>query len=78
MYLREALKAALRDRGDHLHDARESPRIVGLLRGPWGEYFKDEVLARELELDGGGLDSVQVDGEEMWVGMEPLGKAGSG
>jgi isoleucyl-tRNA synthetase len=60
-----------------------SPRMVGLLRGPWGEYFKAEVLARELRLDGetcgaGGFDSVQLDGEALRVGMERLGKIGSG
>ena len=61
---------------------RGSPKVVGLLRGPWGEYFKAEVLARELGLDetdgAAGPGSVRVDGEELWVGMERLGKAGSG
>ncbi|MDP8953263.1 MAG: isoleucine--tRNA ligase [Actinomycetota bacterium] len=61
---------------------RGSPRIVGLLKGPWGEYFKTEVLARELGLDetvgaAGGPGSVRVDGEELWVEMEQLGKVGS-
>ena len=62
---------------------RGSPKIAGLLHGPWGEYFKAEVLACELRLDGvpdrvGGSGSVHVDGEELWVGMERLDKMGSG
>src|SRR5918997_1059878 len=46
-----------------------SPKIVSLLRGPWGDYFKVEVLARELNLDKAGTDgagavgTVSVDGE---------------
>jgi isoleucyl-tRNA synthetase len=62
-----------------------SPRIVGLLRGPWGDYFKAEVLARKLNLDESGtdgaaeaVDTVRVDGEELFVKMEKLGKVGSG
>ena len=62
-----------------------SPSIVSLLRGPWGDYFKAEVLARELNLDEGGtdgaagaVDTVSVDGEELFVKMERLGKVGSG
>jgi isoleucyl-tRNA synthetase len=62
-----------------------SPRIVRLLRGPWGDYFKAEVLARELDLDEAGTDgatgavgAVSVDGEELFVKMERLGKVGSG
>ncbi len=62
-----------------------SPRIVSLLGGPWGDYFKAEVLARELNLDEGGTDgaagavnTVSVDGEELFVKMERLGKVGSG
>jgi isoleucyl-tRNA synthetase len=62
-----------------------SPRIVSLLGGPWGDYFKAEVLARELNLDEGGtdgaagaVDTVSVDGEELFVKMERLGKVGSG
>jgi isoleucyl-tRNA synthetase len=59
---------------------RGSPRIVGLLHGPWGEYFKAEVLARELRLDGetGAGGSIRLDGEELWVGMERLGRVGAG
>ncbi|MCA1740688.1 MAG: DUF5915 domain-containing protein, partial [Actinobacteria bacterium] len=55
-----------------------SPRVVELLKGPWGDYFKVEVLARELTLDGetGASGSVSVDGEELWVGMKRLGKVG--
>ncbi len=62
-----------------------SPRIVRLLGGPWGDYFKAEVLARELNVDEGGtdgaagaVDTVSVDGEELFVKMERLGKVGSG
>jgi isoleucyl-tRNA synthetase len=61
---------------------RGSPRIISLLRGRWGEYFKAEVLARELHLDGetGAADaesgSILLDGEELWVRAEPLGKVG--
>ena len=59
---------------------RGSPKVVDLLRGPWGEYFKAEVLARELGLEeaAGEPGSVRVDGEELWVGMGRLGKIGSG
>jgi isoleucyl-tRNA synthetase len=55
-----------------------SPRVVELLKGPWGDYFKAEVLARELTLDGefGASGSVSVDGEELWVAMKRLGKVG--
>ena len=31
-------------------------RIVDLLKGPWGDYFKSEVLARELDLREAGAD----------------------
>jgi isoleucyl-tRNA synthetase len=68
---------------------RGSPRIVGLLKGPWGDYFKAEVLARELTLNGeagvetdayvgGDSGSVFVDGEKLRVVMERVGKVGSG
>jgi isoleucyl-tRNA synthetase len=57
-----------------------NPRVSSLLEGRWGDYFKAEVLARELALDastpGGGFESVMVDGEALWVRMEPLGTAG--
>ncbi len=64
-----------------------SPRLLSLLGGPWGDYFKAEVLARELKLDGasvpegepaGGPASLSVDGERLWVGLERLGRVGSG
>jgi isoleucyl-tRNA synthetase len=61
-----------------------SPRIVDLLEGSWGEYFKTEVLARELRLGGategaaGEHDNIRLDGEELRVGMKRLGKVGSG
>ena len=62
-----------------------SPSIVSLLRGPWGDYFKAEVLARDLNLDEAGtdgaarvVDTVSVYGEELFVKMERLGKVGSG
>jgi isoleucyl-tRNA synthetase len=55
-----------------------SARISGLLREKWGDYFKTEVLARELELDGSarGGESVRVDGEVLRVRIEPLGETG--
>jgi isoleucyl-tRNA synthetase len=61
-----------------------SPKVVALLRGPWGNYFTSEVLARELTLgdetdgDTGDFDSMSVDGEELWIGMQRLGQVGSG
>jgi isoleucyl-tRNA synthetase len=61
-----------------------SPKLVGLLRGPWGDYFKSEVLARELTLDDetdsdtGRSVSVSADGEELWIGVERFGTVGSG
>jgi isoleucyl-tRNA synthetase len=57
-----------------------NPRVSSLLEGRWGDYFKAEVLARELALDAGipedGFESVTVDGEALWVRMEPLGPRG--
>jgi isoleucyl-tRNA synthetase len=61
-----------------------SPRILGLLEDRWGDYFKAEVLARDLDLEaaapneapGGGFESVKVDGETLGVRVEPLGEAG--
>jgi len=57
-----------------------NPRVSSLLEGRWGDYFKAEVLARELAIDaggpGGGSESITVDGEALWVRMEPLGEAG--
>jgi isoleucyl-tRNA synthetase len=52
-----------------------SPRITGLLEGHWGEYFRAEVLARELDLEDGAPDgeSLSVDGEVLRVRIEPLG-----
>jgi isoleucyl-tRNA synthetase len=52
-----------------------SPRITGLLEGRWGEYFRAEVLARELDLEDGTLDgeSLSVDGEVLRVRIEPHG-----
>ncbi len=51
-----------------------SPRVSGLLRGRWGDYFRSEVLARELDLDGDqvGGESVSVDGEALTVSVERL------
>jgi isoleucyl-tRNA synthetase len=61
---------------------RGSPKVIGLLEGPWGEYFKSEVLARELRIDGevggGGSGSLRLDGEELWVEVKRLGKIDSG
>ena len=57
-----------------------SPRLKDLLEDRWGEYFKAEVLARELDLgeerDGdpdGGYEGLGVDGEALRVRIEPLG-----
>jgi isoleucyl-tRNA synthetase len=52
-----------------------SPRISGLLSGRWGDYFRAEVLARELDLDDGAPDgeSLRVDGEALRVRLAPLG-----
>ena len=48
-----------------------NPRVSSLLEGRWGDYFKAEVLAKELSLDagapGGGSERVTVDGEALWV-----------
>jgi isoleucyl-tRNA synthetase len=56
-----------------------NPRVSSLLEGRWGEYFKSEVLAKELSIDsdapGEGPERVTVDGEALWVRMEPLGRA---
>jgi isoleucyl-tRNA synthetase len=57
-----------------------NPRVSALLEEGWGEYFRAEVLARELDLDAGapesGFEGVVVDGEALWVTVEPLGGAG--
>ncbi|MDP8940731.1 MAG: isoleucine--tRNA ligase [Actinomycetota bacterium] len=52
-----------------------SSRVSGLLQGPWGDYFKTEVLAGSLELDGISeeSESIRVDGEELRVRLTPLG-----
>jgi isoleucyl-tRNA synthetase len=54
--------------------------VSSLLEGRWGDYFKSEVLAKELSIDSGatgdGSQRVTVDGEALWVRMEPLGSAG--
>jgi isoleucyl-tRNA synthetase len=57
-----------------------SRRVSELLRGPWGDYFRTEVLAEELRLDNvsedseAGLESIRVDGEELSVKLSPLGR----
>jgi isoleucyl-tRNA synthetase len=57
-----------------------NPRVSSLLEGRWGDYFKAEVLAKELSLDtvppGGRSERVTVDGEALWVRMDPLGSTG--
>jgi isoleucyl-tRNA synthetase len=55
-----------------------SPRISSLLRERWGDYFRTEVLARELDLDGSasGGESMRVDGEALEVRIAPLGEVG--
>jgi isoleucyl-tRNA synthetase len=61
-------------------DLSGNPRVSSLLEGRWGEYFKAEVLARELVIDAGTPEDdsvgVTVDGEALWVSVEPLGGAG--
>jgi isoleucyl-tRNA synthetase len=55
-------------------------RVSSLLENRWGDYFKAEVLARELDVDAGapkgGFEGVTVDGEALWVRIEPLESAG--
>jgi isoleucyl-tRNA synthetase len=55
-------------------------RVVSLLGDRWGDYFKAEVLARELDLDvdasGDGFQNVTVDGEALRVRIEPVDFAG--
>jgi isoleucyl-tRNA synthetase len=52
-----------------------SERLVSLLRGPWGDYVKSEVLARDLRLADGGVspdsaaNTLSVDGEELRVSL---------
>ena len=57
-----------------------NPRVSSLLEGRWGDYFKGEVLAKELSIGtgapGGDCERVTVDGEALWVRIEPLGRAG--
>jgi isoleucyl-tRNA synthetase len=55
-----------------------SPRLTELLSGRWGDYFRSEVLARELDFHdaSGDATSVEVDGEELRVRLEPLEGAG--
>jgi isoleucyl-tRNA synthetase len=55
-----------------------SARVAELLQARWGDYFKAEVLAREIDLDGGVPEgeSVRVDGEALRVRIEPLGGTG--
>jgi isoleucyl-tRNA synthetase len=56
-----------------------SRRVLDLLDSRWGEYFKTEVLARELTLDGQGAgDEVQVDEESVRVNLAPLPPGHSG
>jgi isoleucyl-tRNA synthetase len=55
-------------------------RVASLLEARWGDYFMAEVLARELDLDAGapddGFQNVTVDGEALWVRIEPLDTVG--
>ena len=55
---------------------RGNERMTGLLGGRWGDYFKTEVLARELDLDaaeaGEDYREVSVDGESLGVRLQPL------
>jgi isoleucyl-tRNA synthetase len=55
-------------------------RVASLLGDRWGDYFKAEVLARELDLDADAPDdafeNVTVDGEALRLKIEPLAAAG--
>jgi len=57
-----------------------NPRVSSLLEDRWGEYFRAEVLAKELDLDAvapeSSFENVTVDGEALWVRVEPLDTAG--
>ncbi|QIN80068.1 isoleucine--tRNA ligase [Rubrobacter marinus] len=59
-----------------------SARVNRLLEGAWGDYFKSEVLARDLKLDGeadgspDGAESMSVEGEKLRVRVEPFGPTG--
>jgi isoleucyl-tRNA synthetase len=55
-----------------------SPRISGLLGGRWGDYFRSEVLARELDVDDASPDGekLEVDGEALRVRLAPLDGSG--
>jgi isoleucyl-tRNA synthetase len=59
-----------------------SPRVARLLEERWGDYFKAEVLARDLDLDEGASDGdsacVKVDGEVLRVRIESLKESGAG
>ena len=52
----------------------ENSRVSELLRGRWGDYFKAEVLAGELVLDGvsDAAESIAVEGEELEVELAPM------
>jgi isoleucyl-tRNA synthetase len=53
-----------------------SERVAELLGGRWGGYFKNEVLAKNLSLDGvseSDSESLKVDGEELRIRIQPLG-----
>jgi isoleucyl-tRNA synthetase len=55
-------------------------RVASLLEDRWGDYFKAEVLAKELDLDADapddGFQNVTVDGEALWVRIEPVDAVG--
>ena len=63
-----------RDRGFEIEDLIEvdlsgGERVTSLLSGGWGDYFKAEVLARELRLDGRSeaAQELEVEGERVSV-----------
>lgn len=74
-----------RDRGFEIEDFIEvdlsgGERVTSLLSGEWGDYFKAEVLARELRLEemGGSAQEIsaqeiEVEGERVRVGLSPAG-----
>ncbi|TCJ16408.1 isoleucine--tRNA ligase [Rubrobacter taiwanensis] len=57
-----------------------SERVRDLLRGGWGEYFRSEVLARELVLDGeppDGSPELEVEGERVRIFLRRVGRVGA-
>jgi isoleucyl-tRNA synthetase len=54
-----------------------SDRVLDLLGGPWGGYFRSEVLARRLDFPGDVRgEEIGFDGEKVVVMLEPVKKPG--